>query len=119
MQDAFNVTLECTNGERILDFLLSDKSVCCLQLLLAYVGTLRHEGPEVDHNMVSKLAKDLYKAGEKRLGTDENTFIRIFSGCSWAHLAAVASSYDHTYGKKLEKVLSGLECTFLYQHCLY
>ncbi|CAL9748473.1 unnamed protein product [Musa acuminata subsp. burmannicoides] len=75
------------------------------KLLLAYVGTLRHEGPEVDHQMVSKLAKDLYKAGEKRLGTDENTFIRIFSGCSWAHLAAVASSYDHTYGKKLEKAV--------------
>ncbi|WOL20142.1 annexin D5 [Canna indica] len=77
------------------------------KLLLAYVGTVRYEGPEVDPQMVSIDAKDLYKAGEKRLGTDEKTFICIFSERSRAQLAAIAYSYHHTYGSKLEKVVKG------------
>ncbi|GFZ21302.1 Calcineurin-like metallo-phosphoesterase superfamily protein [Actinidia rufa] len=58
-------------------------------LMLAYVLTPRHEGPEVDGMMVETDAKALSKAGEKSLGTDEKTFIRIFSERSRAHLAAV------------------------------
>ncbi|GAB2293189.1 hypothetical protein Dimus_027395 [Dionaea muscipula] len=38
-------------------------------------------------------AKALCKAGEKRLGTDDNNFMRIFSERSRVHLAAVISSY--------------------------
>ncbi|TVU09450.1 hypothetical protein EJB05_42922 [Eragrostis curvula] len=75
------------------------------KLLLAYVGIPRYEGPEVDPTIVTHDAKDLYKAGEKRLGTDEKTFIRIFTERSWAHVAAVASAYHHMYDRKLEKVI--------------
>ncbi|XP_031498797.1 annexin D5 [Nymphaea colorata] len=75
------------------------------KLLLAYLSTGRYEGPEVDLAMAEMDAKALYKAGEKRLGTDESTFIQIFSGRSRAHLAAVASSYHHLYRKKLKKVV--------------
>ncbi|XP_006660604.1 annexin D5-like [Oryza brachyantha] len=75
------------------------------KLLLAYVGIPRYEGPEVDPTIVTHDAKDLYKAGEKRLGTDEKTFIRIFAERSWAHLASVASAYHHMYDRSLEKVV--------------
>ncbi|XXG51259.1 hypothetical protein AAC387_Pa02g5074 [Persea americana] len=75
------------------------------KLLLAYVSTTRYEGPEVDRNMVGRDAKDLFKAGEKRLGTDEKTFVRIFSERSWAHLAAVSIAYHHLYGSSLKKVV--------------
>uniref|UniRef100_A0A0E0M0V8 Annexin n=1 Tax=Oryza punctata TaxID=4537 RepID=A0A0E0M0V8_ORYPU len=75
------------------------------KLLLAYVGIPRYEGPEVDPTIVTHDAKDLYKAGEKRLGTDEKTFIRIFTERSWAHLASVASAYHHMYDRSLEKVV--------------
>lgn len=68
----------------------------------------RYEGLDVDPIMVTNDAKALFKAGEKRLGTDEKTFIRIFSERSSAHLAAVASSYSHTYGSSLEKVMLSL-----------
>uniref|UniRef100_A0A1D1Y0F7 Annexin n=1 Tax=Anthurium amnicola TaxID=1678845 RepID=A0A1D1Y0F7_9ARAE len=88
------------------------------KLLLAYVRTMRYEGPEVDHKMVEKDSKDLLKAGEKRLGTDEETFIRIFSGRSRAHLAAVASYYKNAFGNSLEKAVKGetsgkFECALL------
>lgn len=54
--------------------------------------------------MVEKDAKALFKAGEKRLGTDEKTFIHIFSERSRAHLAAVDSAYHNIYGNALKKV---------------
>ncbi|KAL6351618.1 hypothetical protein AAG906_040972 [Vitis piasezkii] len=75
------------------------------KLLLAYVRVPRYEGPEVDRAMVEKDAKALYKAGEKKLGTDENTFIRIFSEKSRAHLAAVSTAYHSVYGNSLQKAV--------------
>ncbi|GMI71495.1 ANNEXIN ARABIDOPSIS THALIANA 5, annexin 5 [Hibiscus trionum] len=75
------------------------------KLLLAYVGTLRYEGFEVDMEMAVKDAKDLYEAGEKRWGTDEKTFIRIFSERSGAHLATTSTVYQDMYGGSLEKAV--------------
>ncbi|KAK3001707.1 hypothetical protein RJ639_021921, partial [Escallonia herrerae] len=75
------------------------------KLLLAYVTTPRYEGPEVDRMAVEKDAKALFKAGEKRLGTDEKTFRSIFSERSRAHLAAVSAAYHSLYGNSLKKVL--------------
>nr|KJB37134.1 hypothetical protein B456_006G190800 [Gossypium raimondii] len=73
------------------------------KLLLAYVSTSRYEGLEVDREMAMKDAKALYKAGEKRLGTDEKTFIRIFSERSRAQLAAISAAYHDMYGGSLKK----------------
>lgn len=74
-------------------------------MLLAYISIPRYEGHEVDRAMVEHDAKALYKAGEKKLGTDENTFIRIFSERSSAHMAAVASAYHSMYGNTLKKAV--------------
>ncbi|CAN4090439.1 unnamed protein product [Withania somnifera] len=72
------------------------------KLLLSYVRTVRYEGPEVDGGMVERDAKALYKAGEKRWGTDEKTFIRIFCDSSSAHLAAISYAYKNKYKNKLK-----------------
>ncbi|KAL6596229.1 hypothetical protein ACP70R_047593 [Stipagrostis hirtigluma subsp. patula] len=77
------------------------------RLLLAYLGISRYEGPEVDPSAVTLDARELYKAGERRLGTDERAFIRVFSERSWAHIAAVAAAYQHMYGRSLEKAIKG------------
>lgn len=53
---------------------------------------------------VENAAKELYKAGEKKIGTDERTFIGIFPERISAHLAAVSSAYRNMYGNSLEKV---------------
>ncbi|KVH88372.1 Annexin, partial [Cynara cardunculus var. scolymus] len=87
------------------------------QLLLAYLSTPRSEGLEVDRTMVDHDAKALYKAGEKRLGTDEKTFRIIFSGRSRAHLAAVSSAYHNMYGNTLKKAVKG-ETSGNYEHAL-
>lgn len=75
-----------------------------VQMLLKYLATPRYEGPEVDQVMAGDDARALYKAGEKRLGTDEKTFIRIFCERSRAHLAAISEAYMRLYEKPLEKV---------------
>lgn len=86
-----------------------------MQLLLAYVRTLRYEGLEVDRQITQMDAKALYKAGEKKLGTDEKTFIHIFSERSRAQLAAISYAYHDMYGRSLEKVcLVSTVCNFLF-----
>ncbi len=72
--------------------------------MLAYVSTPRYEGLEVDRELAAKDAKTLFKAGEKKLGTDEKSFIHIFSERSRAQLAAISSAYHDMYGKSLKKV---------------
>ncbi|XP_019421629.1 PREDICTED: annexin D5-like isoform X1 [Lupinus angustifolius] len=75
------------------------------KILLAYVTTPRHEGPEVNREIAENDAKALYKAGEKKLGTDEKTFVQILSERSAAHLAAVSFAYQHKHGHSLEKAV--------------
>lgn len=92
-------------------------------MLVAYISVPRYEGPEYDQAMVQKDAELLYKAGEKKLGTDEKVFIQIFSERSRAHLVAVGSAYQSLYGHSLEKVpltltLSLLQPIYIYIICL-
>ncbi|CAK9324035.1 unnamed protein product [Citrullus colocynthis] len=75
------------------------------KLLLAYVSKPRYEGPEIDRNLVEIDAKALYKAGEKRWGTDEDKFIQIFSERSPAHLAAVSHVYKQSHTNTLKKAI--------------
>ncbi|KAM0040836.1 putative Annexin superfamily [Helianthus debilis subsp. tardiflorus] len=63
------------------------------------------EGLVFDQRLVEHDAKALYKAGEKRLGTDETTFINIFGERSRAHMAAVSSAYRNTNKNTLRKVI--------------
>ncbi|WJX89581.1 hypothetical protein P8452_71566 [Trifolium repens] len=75
------------------------------KILLAYLSTPHHEGPEVDRDVAQKDAKVLYKAGKKKLGTDEKTFVQIFSQRSGAHLDVVSSYYPNMYGHSLKKAV--------------
>ncbi|MCL7034771.1 hypothetical protein MKW94_021612, partial [Papaver nudicaule] len=83
-----------------------------IKLLLAYINTTRYEGFEVDRTTVERDAKALFKAGEKKLGTDEKTFIHIFTGGSRAHLAAVSAAYRNSYGSLKNAVKSEMSGTF-------
>lgn len=54
--------------------------------------------------MAENDAVALYRAGEKKLGTDEKIFVQIFSGHSAAQLAAINQCYNTKYGHSLKKV---------------
>ncbi|KAJ0105085.1 hypothetical protein Patl1_19548 [Pistacia atlantica] len=74
------------------------------KLLLAYVSPPFDENPLVNKQMAESDANALYRAGEKKFGTDEKTFIRIFSERSRAHLAEVANLYNK-HGSSLQKAV--------------
>lgn len=74
-------------------------------LLLACVTTARPEGVDVDNETVRYDAVALYEAGEKRMGIDEKTFIRIFSERSSANLASINQIYRDKYGNSLKKAV--------------
>lgn len=75
-----------------------------MQMLLAYLSASRYHGVEIDRGLVAEDAKALFKAGEKKLGTNEKIFVRIFSERNPAHLVAVGSAYNDMYGNSLNKV---------------
>ncbi|KAI3688267.1 hypothetical protein L1987_81978 [Smallanthus sonchifolius] len=75
------------------------------KLLLACVSKPRYEGMEVDRETAAKDAKALYKAGEKKLGTNEKVFVQIFSERSRAHLIAINTCYHDMYGGSLKKAI--------------
>lgn len=79
--------------------------VLLVQLLLAYVSPPFEESLLVNKQIAESDAHALYKAGEKRFGTDEKTVIWIFTERSRAHLAEVATLYKNMYGNSLQKVL--------------
>ncbi|XP_058180161.1 uncharacterized protein LOC131298700 [Rhododendron vialii] len=89
------------------------------KLLLRYVGTTRSEDLKVDAKMVDEDATDLFKDGELRHGTiNEETFIRIFSERSSAHLAAINTCYREMYVHSLKKAVkrktsSNFKCALL------
>ncbi|GJX26526.1 annexin D5-like protein [Tanacetum coccineum] len=73
------------------------------QLLLAFISIPCSERQDFYRFLVDQDARALYKAGEKRWGTDETTFRSIFSERSRVHLAAVSSTYKIMYGNTLRK----------------
>ncbi|XP_076948136.1 annexin D5-like [Bidens hawaiensis] len=75
------------------------------KILIACVSKPRYEGMEVDRELATKDAKELYKAGEKKFGTDEKVFVQIFSERSRAHLVAVNTCYHDMYGGSLKKAV--------------
>eukprot|EP00045_Choanoeca_perplexa_P009678 m.93821 g.93821 ORF g.93821 m.93821 type:complete len:855 (-) comp14991_c0_seq1:659-3223(-) len=64
------------------------------KLLLAVLKNQRVVSDQVDQAAAAKDADALYKAGEKRFGTNEKVFIDIFSMRSYAHLAVVFQEYS-------------------------
>ncbi|XP_058079225.1 annexin D5-like isoform X1 [Magnolia sinica] len=75
------------------------------KLLIACLNAERDEGTVANQSLVEEDAKKLYKDGEGKWGTDEKTFIRIFTQRNRVHLAAVASVYHRLYGNSLAKAV--------------
>ena len=71
------------------------------KLLVSILQCSRSETNQVNESEVQRDVKALYDAGEGKWGTDEETFNRIFSLRSSAHLANVNLTYLNSYGKNL------------------
>nr|GEU51748.1 hypothetical protein [Tanacetum cinerariifolium] len=74
------VEAESMTHDVICDLLGVKLDMTNYALVLGYLSAPRNEGLEVDRTMADHDAKALFKAGEKRHGTDEKIFRVIFRG---------------------------------------
>jgi len=75
------------------------------RVLIALVQAQRDDA-KGDDELARADALALYGGGEKKLGTDEALFTRIFCTRSFAHLERVDQIYQEDYGHSLEKAIS-------------
>jgi annexin A7/11 len=82
----------------------SDASGYFKRFLVSLITANRSENP-ADPQRAAQLANELYSAGEKRLGTNEMVFNRIFAAESFAQLRLVFDEYYRISGKDIESSL--------------
>ncbi|KAM3612334.1 uncharacterized protein V6R79_007034 [Siganus canaliculatus] len=75
------------------------------KLLVILLQGSREEG--VDEEKIEKDAKDLYAAGEGKLGTDEEKIIKILGNRSEEHLRKVFDAYKKLSGSDIEDSIEG------------
>uniref|UniRef100_A0A670YHS3 Annexin n=1 Tax=Pseudonaja textilis TaxID=8673 RepID=A0A670YHS3_PSETE len=95
----------------------SDTSGDFQKALLALAKGDRNENPHVNEELVDNDARKLYEAGERKKGTDVNTFIEILTTRSSAHLRRVFKRYQSYSKHDMEKVLD-LELKGDIENCL-
>ncbi|XP_055333553.1 annexin A6-like [Paramacrobiotus metropolitanus] len=88
------------------------------RILVACLTGNRQEGPYVDLAKAKQDAEALYKAGPKKWGTDEATFIAVFAMRSHAQLAVTFEEFKKIANTDIEKVIASemsgnFENTFL------
>lgn len=89
-----------------LDDHVKDETSGDLQrLLISLLQCNRSESPVASQQQAEQDAKDLFEAGEKKFGTDESVFNRIFTLRSPAEILAMAVVYEHAYGKSIMSVI--------------
>ena len=88
-------------GELLENAVAGDTSGDYQKLLLALLQGQRRTGVQPDMAGCQQDAAALYQAGEGKWGTDEDTFIRIFSTRSPEELALINQYYKQNAGKGL------------------
>ncbi|KAF7257933.1 hypothetical protein EG68_05677 [Paragonimus skrjabini miyazakii] len=75
------------------------------RVMISLLQANRDENPNVDREAARRDAEELYRAGEKKLGTDESKFNMILAAKSFAHLRLVFEEYAKVSKNDIEKAL--------------
>uniref|UniRef100_A0A336M5A5 Annexin n=1 Tax=Culicoides sonorensis TaxID=179676 RepID=A0A336M5A5_CULSO len=75
------------------------------ELLTRICSNERANSGHVNAQQAVADAQRLYEAGEKRLGTDESAFTKLFAQSSFEHLRAVFEEYKKISGNTIEQAL--------------
>merc|ERR1719187_1537006 len=90
---------------KLEDDLKSETSGDFGRMIISLANGDRDESADIDPEHVSQLELQLYVAGEAKLGTDEETFIKILCNESWQTLRHVFSDCEKQMGKPFEESL--------------
>jgi len=85
--------------------LMSDTSGHFKRLLVSLANAGRRETAPVDLAAAKQAATELYRAGEKKLGTDESKFNQILCMNSHAQLQAIFNEYRNVSSKSIEQAI--------------
>eukprot|EP01117_Protostelium_nocturnum_P020501 TRINITY_DN924_c0_g1_i1.p1 TRINITY_DN924_c0_g1~~TRINITY_DN924_c0_g1_i1.p1 ORF type:complete len:305 (-),score=97.75 TRINITY_DN924_c0_g1_i1:62-976(-) len=88
-------------GKDLCDEVESETSGNFRKVLKEILKFKRDENPNVNEEAAKHDADTLYKAGEKRWGTDDSTFVEIMTHRSPNHLQAIDRHYRALQGKSL------------------
>ena len=85
--------------------IIGDTSGNLQKLLVSLLQCKRSTNQNPDKDECQKIAKELYEAGEKRLGTDEPAFNKIFALSSPHELIMISREYHKFTGSLLTKAI--------------
>ncbi|KAJ1268483.1 hypothetical protein BS78_07G139000 [Paspalum vaginatum] len=105
LRQAYRARFGCDAERDVADRASGDHQRLLLACLAASAAARGHGEAAVDAAAAALDARDLYRAGERRVGTDERAFVRVFAERSWPHVAAVARAYSHMYDRALERAV--------------
>ena len=92
-------------GKDLIKWVESETSGNLRKLLVSLLYSQRSNNQVPNQQQCMMDAQALYKAGEKRWGTDESVFNQIFSTRSNAEIACINQCYINLRGKGLDKVI--------------
>jgi len=85
----------------LIDDVQSELSGDLKQCMTAVINLVRSENENPDENYCKQKSDELFKAGEKKLGTDEDTFIKILTECSPSEICLINKIYTENHGHDL------------------
>ncbi|VDD81476.1 unnamed protein product [Mesocestoides corti] len=103
-QDVLIQNKKNTSKRNLEEDVRSDTSGDFRKVLIALLQASREEG--CDEAQAKEDCEALYQGGEAKLGTDEETFTRIFCTRSWKQLRRINELYIENYGHDLIKAIS-------------
>jgi len=98
-KDFFRKKYECS----LVDFVKGDTTGNFERILVKTLQAKREN--KVENDKIDSDVEKLYKAGEGKWGTDEDTFIEILTHRSFEHLVLVAQKYQQKYKNTLEHAI--------------
>jgi len=92
-------------GKTLEEELCSELSGDLKRVMLTLASAFRSENPNADITDCTNKVDQLYKAGEKRLGTDEKVFYDILTKASAAEIKMINKIYYQKYNHDLIKAI--------------
>mmetsp|Transcript_11496 Transcript_11496/g.17113 ORF Transcript_11496/g.17113 Transcript_11496/m.17113 type:complete len:788 (+) Transcript_11496:65-2428(+) len=101
IMEAYDKTAEMPLLERIKKELKGDVFKIVTNL---FQGS-KDETSDANISLAVSQAEELYKAGEKKFGTDEDKFIEILTSASRAQIQSIKEAYENAHKNSLEKAI--------------
>mmetsp|Transcript_24398 Transcript_24398/g.40090 ORF Transcript_24398/g.40090 Transcript_24398/m.40090 type:complete len:304 (+) Transcript_24398:150-1061(+) len=102
---AISAAYKLMYSKNLEDAIKSETSGALKQVLVMLLTASRDESMNPNPQQIATDVEELYKAGQGKLGTNETTFLRIFTQRSILHLRTLDVAYGQKYGSNLKRVI--------------